>query len=243
MSTTKMRAWCVGLVLFLFLITACSGGSTPTNSPKGAGTPTPVSNLPEQEQATKPPERGRLDPEEFASELGDYVLSPEDLPNLYRIPQGGERRISNLGVIQDMGEVLGKHYIVATGRVDGFYRLLERKKKEDIAPGAMESLIELFDSSDGAKLALGPEWFKAYKEENKQPTWIEEGCKLGDKCLFYYYQSIDPATNLTKLEYDVAFVYKNVLVWVMGRGLDIDIKSDYVLKAAEAVYKRLEQAS
>ena len=243
MSTIKKRAWCVGLILFLLLISACSGGSTPTNSPKGVGTPTAISNLPDQEQATKPPESGRLNPEEFAPALGDYVLRPDDLPNPYRIPQGGERRLSNLGVIQDLGEVAGKHYIVATGRVDGFYIKLERKKKEDIAPGAMESFIELFESSDGAKLALGPEWFKAYKEENKPPNWIEQGCKLGDQCLFYYYQSIDPATNLTKLEYDVAFVYKNVLVWVMGRGIDIDVKSDYVLKAAESVYKRLEQAS
>jgi hypothetical protein len=107
----------------------------------------------------------------------------------------------------------------------------------------LESAIELFESSDGAKLALSPEWFKAYKDENKAPTWIEDGCDIGDECLFYYYQSIDPATNLTKLEYDVAFVYKNVMVWVMGRGLDIDTKSDYVLKAAEAVFKRLEEAS
>jgi hypothetical protein len=120
---------------------------------------------------------------------------------------------------------------------------LERKKKEDVAPGVMESGIELFDSSKGAELALSPDWFKAYKDENKPPTWIDKGCDFGDQCLFYYYQSIDPATNLTKLEYNVAFVYKNVTVWVMGRGLDIDVKPDYVLEAAKSVLKRLEAAS
>jgi hypothetical protein len=199
--------------------------------------------LPGQELSTKAPERDRLDPEALAQSLGDYVLRPADLPNAYRIPQGGERRVSNLGVIQQMGEVTGKHYIVNTGRVDGWYIQLERRKKEDIAPGALESAIELFESSDGAKLAISPEWFKAYQDENKTPTWVEASCDLGDECLFYFYQTLDPATNLTKLEYDVAFIYKNVLVWVMGRGLDIDTQSDYVLNAAEAVFKRLETAS
>jgi len=245
MLTNKKKAWLMIAILFMLFVSACSGGATPapTGVSQEVGTPTPISNLPEQEQSTKAPERDRLDPEEFAKSLGDYVLRPQDLPNSYRVPQGGERRVSNLGVIQEMGEVAGKHYIVNTGRVEGWYIQLERRKKEDIAPGALESAIELFESSDGAKLALGPEWFKAYKDENKTPTWIEDSCDLGDECLFYYYQSIDPATNLTKLEYDVAFIYKNVLVWVMGRGLDIDTKSDYVMKAAEAVYKRLEAAS
>ena len=246
MSTNKTKTWLVSAIIFTIFVSACSGGATPTpaDTSREVGTPTPVSNLPDQQQEnTKAPERDRLDPEEFANAIGDFVLRPDDLPNAYRVPEGGERRVSNLGIIQQMGEVAGKHYIVNTGRVEGWQIKLERRKKEDIAPGAFESAIELFESSDGAALALSPEWFKAYKDENKTPTWVEAGCDLGDECLFYYYQSIDPATNLTKLEYDVAFSYKNVIVWVMGRGLDIDTKSDYVLKAAEAVYKRLEAAS
>ena len=234
------------LLLALTVLAACSTQNAPvaTDAPAEVGTPTPISNLPKQEpEETQPPEPGRFEPEAFAKSLGDYVLRPPDLPNAYRVPEDGERRISNLGVIQNVGEVKGKHYIVATGRVDGWYLQLERKRKEEIIPAIMESAIELFESSDGAKLALSPEWFQAYKDEDNPPTWIEEGCDIGDQCLFYYYQSIDPATEVTKLEYNVAFVYKNVLVMVLGRGLDIDVKPDYVLKAAEAVYQRLEQAS
>ncbi len=241
----KKIAWLAGLILII--VSACSGSgpeSLPADSHGGGGTPTPISNLPGQvEEDVKPPERDRFDPEQFSEAIGDYVLRPEDLPNDYRIPQGGEHRLSNLGVIQDRGEVEGKHYIVDTGRVDGWHLELERKKKEDIAPGTMASAIELFESSEGAELALSRDWFKAYREENKTPNWIEDGCNFGNQCLFYYYQSIDPATNLTKLEYDVAFVYRNVMVWVMGRGLDIDVTPDYILNAAEALFMRLKKAS
>jgi hypothetical protein len=234
------------LLLALTLLAACSTQVPPvvTDAPPIVSTPTAISNLPEaQVEETAPPETGRFDPEAFASSLGDYVLRPTDLPNAYRVPEDGEKRISNLGVIQNIGEVKGKHYIVQTGRVDGWYLQLERRRKEEIIPGVMESAIELFESSEGAKLALSPEWFQAYQDEDNPPTWIEDGCDIGDQCLFFYYQSIDPATEVTKLEYDVAFVYKNVMVWVLGRGLDIDVKPEYVLKAAEAVYTRLEQAS
>ena len=243
MSKTSLN---LTLLLALLVLAACSTQNAPvaTDAPAEVETPTPISNLPEQEpEETQPPEVGRFEPEAFAQSLGDYVLRPPDLPNAYRVPENGERRISNLGVIQNIGEVKGKHYIVSTGRVDGWYLQLERRRKEEIIPAVMESGIELFESSDGAKLALSPEWFQAYQDEDNPPTWIEDGCDIGDQCLFFYYQSIDPATELTKLEYNVAFVYKNVLVMVLGRGLDIDVKPDYVLDAAEAVYRRLEQAS
>ncbi len=241
----KAIAWGVILITALVFTSGCSSqlAPAPEEPRQEYGTPTPVSNLPGEVQETRPPERGRLDPEVFAPALGNFVLRPDDLPHDYRVPQHGEKRVSNLGVIQDVGEVSGKHYIVSTGRVEGWFLQLERKKKADIAPAAFESTIELFESSDGAQLAISPEWFKAFKEGNKTPTWIEGGCDLGDECLFYYYESLDPATNLTKLEYDVAFAYKNVLVWVMGRGLDIDVTPDYVLDAAGAVYRRLEGAS
>jgi hypothetical protein len=241
----KRIIWSFVLVLSMVLVSACSDqpAPAPDEPVKEVGTPTPISNLPEDIEPTKAPERGRFDPVTFAQALGNYVLRPDDLPHSFRIPEKGEWRTSNLGIIQEMGEVEGKHYIVATGRVDGWHLQLERNKKADVAPGAMESSIELFESSDGAQAAFSSDWFKAYQDENKPPTWIEDGCKVGDQCVFYYYKSTDPATNLTKLEYDVAFVYKNVVVWVMGRGLDIDVTPDYVLNAAEAVYERLDAAS
>ncbi len=230
----------IAILFALILLSACSeGNATPTAV---SGQPTAVLNVP---QATeKVSTKGDIfDPNTFSQVLGNYVLRPEDLPHKYRIPTGGEARLSNLGVVQTMGEVEGKRYILATGRVDGWSLELERKNKEDIAPITFQSTIEVFESHEGALTALSPDWFKAYRNEAKTPSWVEAGCDLGDKCLFYFYKTQDPATNLTKLEYDVAFVYKNVLVWVMGRGLDIDVNPDYVLNAARALYDKLNRAS
>lgn len=238
-----MKSKIIPLIAILFAVILFSACSEETTLPtREGGQPTAVVNVPQttEKVSTK---GGIFDPATFSQRLGNYVLRPEDLPHKYRIPSGGEARVSNLGVVQKMGEVEGKRYILATGRVDGWSLELERKNKEDIAPITFQSTIEVFESHEGALTALSPDWFKAYKSETKTPSWVEGGCDLGDQCLFYYYKTQDPATNLTKLEYDVAFVYKNVLVWVMGRGLDIDVNPDYVLNAARTLYDKLGRAS
>jgi len=230
----------VAILFALIIISACSE-ETPASPTRQSAAPTAIVNVPQVTE--KAPVKGDIfDPATFSQALGNYILRPEDLPHKYRIPAGGEARVSNLGVIQQIGEVEGKRYILATGRVDGWSIELERKNKEDIAPITFQSTIEVFESHEGALTALSPEWFKAYKNEKKKPEWVEGGCDLGDQCLFYYYKTLDPATNLTKLEYDVAFVYKNVLVWVMGRGLDIDVNPDYVLNAARILFDKLNRA-
>ncbi|MGD8634208.1 MAG: hypothetical protein PVF85_11600 [Anaerolineales bacterium] len=201
----------------------------------------PESSAPLQDAPEPAPQQGRFDPQVFSEVLDNYVLRPADLPDEYRIPPGAEQRVSNLGIIQNWGEVRGKRYLVTTGRVEGWWLELERKNKEDIAPYTFQSSIELFESSEGAKLALSPEWFKAYAEDAPEPAWLE-GCDLGDECVFYFYEQLDPTTELTNLRYEVAFAYKNTLVWVMGYGLDIDVTPEYVMNAAEAMYTKLESA-
>lgn len=254
----KRMYWLINLFLISAFILAACGGSSPQTqeAPSGGAPPTAAANVPEKTsppptKAANVPEKTQpvpvnssvIDPKSLTSVLDKYVLRPDDLPNEYRVPSGGEHHVSNLGVIQDLGEVQGKRYIIATGRVDGWDLQLERKKKEDVAPGTIQSSIDVFESSSGAQLAISPEWFKAYKDEANPAKWVESGCSIGDNCLFYYYEKIDPATNLTTLQYDVAFVYKNVMVWVMGRGLDFDVDPNYVLNAAKTEFNKLEQAS
>jgi hypothetical protein len=48
---------------------------------------------------------------------------------------------------------------------------------------------------------------------------------------------------LTTLQYEVAFVYRNVLAKVMGRGLDFDMKPDYVVEVAEVQFEKIDTAS
>ncbi len=206
-------------------------------------------SLADSEQASEPQpaedeqssggSEGAFDPKSLENELSSFVLRDEDLPDDYRLPPGGENIVTTMTLINEMGELQAKRYVLATGRVNGWRIQLERERKDAFAPSYFESSIELFESVDGAKLALSPEWFPAYQDG--EPDWVDGGCDLGDECLFYYSEKHDPAQGLTTLRYQVAFVYRNVLVWVMGRGLDIDVTPEYILNAAQAIFDKLEE--
>jgi hypothetical protein len=249
----KRKLWLVS-VLFAFavLISACGDGGGPDTQ---AVEPTSPANVPQRTQApaasppaalateeAAPVEIGSLPPAEFAKQLGAFILRPEDLAVAYKIPVDGERRISNAGVLQERGEVEGKRYIVATRRVDGWYLQLERRHKEDISPAFYESRLELFETQDGAELALQPEWFQANQDPDNTPSMVEGGCNIGSNCTFYYFETLDKVTNLTHLQYHMTFTYRNLLVWVMGRGLDIDVSPDFVREAAQTILTKLESA-
>ncbi len=179
-----------------------------------------------------------LKPEDLQTAMSDLVLRPDDLPNDYLIPSGGEGRYANLAMINERGELLGKKYIVASKRVDGWQIKMTRANKEDIAPSYLESTIEIFEDSEGAKKAISKDWYKIYQTDEELPTF--DDCNIGDECIMYHSSKHNAASNLTTLRYEVAFRYRNVMVWVMGRGLDVDVSPDYVLDAAKKVYDKLE---
>jgi hypothetical protein len=242
------------LLAIALALAACSsdgGEETGPSEPE----PTAVANVPEQSEEEAAPEeeepveapdisesKGRFDAEAIVENLDDYVLRVEDLPNEYKIVADGEQHHTNLKVINTVGEVEGKRYMAATGRMDGWSLELERVNKDELIPYTIFSKIEVFETSEGAQTAFGPDWFSAYTDEEKEPNWIEDGCDIGDACVMYYFETLDPATELTTLQYDVAFVYKNVLAQVMGRGLDFDMKPEYVLEVAETLFDKIDAA-
>lgn len=177
------------------------------------------------------------------SHLSDFALQREDLPNDYYVPSGGETRYTNTQLVYELGELEAKKYIVATGRVDGWKIELNRSNKADIAPARIVSTMELFETNEGARLALSPEWFKAYKSDytKDEITWLDNGCQVGDQCLLYTHKSFDPSSNLTTTTYEIAFAYRNVVVWIWASGLDIEMNADYVINAAQAVYDRISR--
>ncbi len=219
-----------------------ASGEQPTVAPVEAPTEAPAAESAPTSEPTAVPEAS-FNVTDALSHLDDFVLQPEDLPHSYRVPVGGESRYTNTTVVNEMGELPAKKYIVATGRVDGWRISLERARKADIAPARIESTMELFETNEGARLALTPEWFKAYQTgySEAEITWIEDGCSIGDGCILYTHKLFNPASNLTTTTYEVAFVYRNVLVWVMGRGLDVEMSADYMIAAAQAVYDRISQ--
>ncbi len=228
------------LFVFVFALAACSSDEpAPAEPDTTTSDPAPAEDVPAEPTAM--PIVQPIDTEQFIKNLGTYVLRPDDLPNEYRLPPGSETPFSNLVLIQKIGELQAKRYIDATGRLDGWAILMERTNKEDLAPFTFESTVEIFPTVEGAQLALTPDWFKAYLDEENVPNWVEGVCDLGDQCLLYYYETVD-AANVAQLRYEVAFSYKNAMVWVMGRGLDIDVKQGYVLDAAAAVLAKIEKA-
>lgn len=249
------------IVLFIvaFALTACSSDSAEDAGPSEPE-PTAVANVPDQpeesedeaaaeaEEPVEAPDisgsEGLFDAEAMVDNLDDYVLRPEDMPNQYKIVVDGEQHLTNLRVINSVGEVQGKRYIAATYRLDGWSLELERVNKEELIPYTMYSQIEVFETSDGAQTAFGPDWFPAYniEDDSVTPSFIENGCDYGDACVMYLFEKLDPATELTTLQYEVAFVYKNVIAKVMGRGLDFDMKPDYIVEAAGILVDKIDVA-
>lgn len=183
-----------------------------------------------------------LAPNAFIRVQDQYVLLPTDLPTAYYRPEGETGRVSNNEFIGAAGELRGKQFVSATGRVDGWETRLKRSTNKEIAPAGWFSTIDVFETNDGASLALSPEWFWAYTDPDRAPSeWLKDGCDLGQECLMWVNERFDQATRLTTLSYHVAFRYHNVVVWVNGHGLDVDISPDDVLDAAGAVLARLAE--
>lgn len=254
----KISLFFIVIFVIALALTACS-----SNEPEDAGSsapePTAVVNVPDQpteaEEAEEAPKEeapaeapevkeseGLFDVAELVDGLEYYVLRPEDMPDPYKIVVDGEQHLTNLRVINNVGEVEGKRYIAATGREDGWSLELERVHKADLIPATILSHLQVFATAEGAQTAFGPDWLPAYTDEENQANFIENGCDLGDACVMYYYERLEPTTEVTILQYEVAFVYKNTLSIVMGRGLDFDMNPDYLLNAAGIMFDKLDTA-
>lgn len=244
----KISLFFIVVFIITLALTACS-----SNEPEDTGPaepePTAVSNVLEEAEEEAPAEapdvkesKGTFDTVAMVEDLDLFILRSEDMPNAYRIVVNGEQHVNNKNVINKVGEVAGKRYIAATDRVDGWSLELERVNKEDLVPYTMFSQIEVFEGSEGAQTAFGQDWFPAYTDEDRTPKWVEGGCDYGDACVMYYYETLDPATELTTLEYHVAFVYNNTLAHVYGRGLDFDMKPDYIVEVAGILFDKIDAA-
>ncbi len=225
----------------------------PTETPIEIPTDIPEEEPPVQEATEEVVEEVETKPEEIAEgplldaqamidRLGTYVLRPDDLPHSYIMADDGERHLTTLRLINEMGELEAKTYVKNTGRIDGWWSRFKRTNKEDFAPAAFESSVELFETVEGAMTAMTPEYYQIHKDESREYNLIEGGCDIGDHCEIYYSEKEDPTTELVTAQYNVAFTYRNAFVWVMARGLVIDLEADYVLDAARSVLAKLQAA-
>jgi hypothetical protein len=254
----KISLFFIAIFIIALALTACSS-SEPEDIGSSAPEPTAVVNVPDQpekaEEAEEAPKteapaevpevkesEGIFDVEAMVEDLENYVVRPEDLPDDYKIVVDGEQHMTNLKVINSVGEVDGKRYIAGTERADGWYLELERVHKADLIPATILTNIEVFETAEGAQTAFGPDFLAVYTDEEKQANFIDDGCDLGDACVMYYYERLEPTTEVTILQYEVAFVYKNTLSVVMGRGLDFDMNPDYLLNVAGIMFDKIDTA-
>jgi hypothetical protein len=180
------------------------------------------------------------DPNKFGSVQDQFVLTPEDFQVSYFIVPGGKSPFTNKEVVEMVGQVPGKEYILKTGRIDGWETDLGKSNISDIGPSTYRSTVQIFETNDGASTAIGQDWFWSTDNE-RAPNSIEESkCSVGDQCVLRSYQTYYVESGLTKVRYEVLFRHKNVLVWVSARGLDIETKEDNAIDAAETIFDRLK---
>ena len=258
----KINLLLVLVVALMLALAACSGGSDADAEPVAPPPPTatPIANVPEQpeaseddaasEEAPEAPEvqtsKQVFDSAAVVENLDDYVLRPDDMPNNYKIVADGELHLSSKRIINSMGEVEAKRYIASTGRIDGWSLELQRVKKEELLPYTFYTQIEVFETADGAAMAFGPDWLPIYKDADDEnapvPNWIEDGCDFGDACIMFYYEKLDPATELTTLQYEIIFVDRNVIGRIMARGIDYDMDVDYFQQMAQIFFDKVDAA-
>ena len=181
-----------------------------------------------------------LSTEKLSRAINEYVLRPGDLSEDYYVKSNGEKIWGNRAVILERGELDGKAYIVDTGRSDGWYINLRRSDNTVIGPATYTNTVEIFETNDGARLALSPEYFKAYTDDKYEFEILDKNCNIGNECVTYTAEKFDPVTRLTTVRYDIGFVYKNVLVWISVTGLDVEIREADVLEAAQIILEKLE---
>ena len=118
---------------------------------------------------------------------------------------------------------------------------MRRTHKADPTPASYSSTLEVFETVDGARLAISPEWFKAYQDLDNLPVFLDESCNIGEECILYLYENYKAAEGQTTLTYEIAFTYRNMLVWTSVRGLDYEIEEQDVVDAAQVMYDRLQE--
>jgi hypothetical protein len=253
----KISLFFIAIFIIALALTACSS-SEPEETGPSEPDPTAVVNVPDQpdepeeaeeapaQEPTEVPEvdasEGLFDVEAMVDGLEYYVMRPEDMPDAYKIVVDGEQHMTNLKVINSVGEVEGKHYLAATGREDGWYLELGRVHKADLIPATIKTYLQVYDTAEGAQTAF-TDYLDPYIDEESEAHFIEDACDLGDACVMYYYERLEPTTETTILQYEVAFVYKNTLAVVMGRGLDVDMNPDYLLNIASLMFDKIDTAA
>ena len=176
----------------------------------------------------------------FQRDSFELVLRPADLDISYTIQNDG--RLSNEVIIGRMTALIGKTYILETGRVDGWDLYMEKTSNSKIGPSAYRSKVEFFETAAGASKAFDKDWFWVNIDPDNDPDYIsEKSCDFGDECLFITYDKVIPGSGIANVEYNIGFRFNNVLIQVLVKGADFETKDNDALDAAQLILDSLKE--
>jgi hypothetical protein len=181
-----------------------------------------------------------IDQDVFIVKMDTLTLTPDDMTDKYLYAPGGTIRFDNNQLIKNMGAAYGKPFISTTGRVDGWDVMLTRSDPYAYSPEFIRNRVEIYQESSGASLALSDEWYWAFQIEGQQPDEIlDKSCNLGSDCITYMYKIVEPAKGAIVEQYELAYRYQNILVWVMIKGVQGEVNENLLLQYGQMVLDKI----
>lgn len=177
------------------------------------------------------------DTESLLLNIDDLVLKPSDLPGNYSTDYS--THFSNEHIVNVMGAAAAKTYALETDRVDGWQVYYTRVGAGQLVPEFFFNRTELFETTQGAALALSEDFFPAYTDEDKAPDeWLR--CNYGQECIMYSYREVKAGAGAANVRIDMAFRYKNVLIWLYVQGQEGEATEEYLYDAADILINRID---
>lgn len=181
-----------------------------------------------------------FDQDLFIVKMDQLTLVPADLTDKYQYAPGGTIRFDNNQLIKNMGAAYGKPFISTTGRVDGWDVMLERSDPYAYSPEFIRNRVEIYESANGASLALSDDWYWAFNIEGRQPDeMLDKSCNIGSDCMTYMYKIVEPAKGAIVEQYELAYRYQNIVVWVMIKGVQGEVNEALLLEYGQVILDKL----
>jgi hypothetical protein len=180
-----------------------------------------------------------VETESLVLNINELVLQQKDLPGNYSTDYN--TRLSNEQLTGAIGAAEAKTYILETGRVDGWHVYYQRAGAGQLVPEFYFNRTEVFESTQGASQALSDEFFWVYTDEEKAPDeWLDRSCSYGQECILFSYREVKAAAGAATVRTDMAFRYKNVLVWLYVKGQEGEATEQNLFDAAELLIDRID---
>lgn len=180
-----------------------------------------------------------VDTEALVLNINELVIKPSDLPGNYSTEYN--THFSNEQLANAVGATEAKLYALDTGRVDGWQVFYNRAGDGQLVPEFYYNRTEVFETAQGASQALSKDHFWVYTEDDKAPDeWLDRNCNYGQECILFSYREVKAGAGAATVRTDMAFRYKNLLVWLYVKGQEGEATEQHLFDAAEILINRID---